>query len=283
MVSDLRYVAVNGVKLGYEVYGEVSGNPPALFVHGYGSRSTGPRSYPALLNALAGEFTVYALDLRGHGASASQIEGWSLSAIADDVAAATRELGLTGALYIGHSIGGFTGMFCEVRHPNTFSAMCLLTPASAAGGAHDGQSAAFMIEHGRDPEFLKAAFAPMYIHGHDGSINAENVGLVDRRVHEAFFPELLERVIIEDVRGIDIPVLVLNGGLDSVVPLAEQHRTAVALPNCKEVNYMGEGHMLPREAPGIAAREIIAFWKHDVGKTLPFGHRRPPLQTAARS
>ncbi len=51
--------------------------------------------------------------------------------------------------------------------------------------------------------------------------------------------------------------------------LTEQQRTALALRNCKEVNFMTEGHMLPVEAPDIAAREIIAFWKHDVGHSFP--------------
>jgi len=64
-------------------------------------------------------------------------------------------------------------------------------------------------------------------------------------------------------------VLLLNGGLDNVVPLAEQHCTALALRNCKEVNFMTEGHMLPVERLDIAAREIIAFWKCDVDQSFP--------------
>lgn len=280
MTSELRYVSANGVRLAYQVHAEGSGRPPALVVHGYAGRCTGEASYPELLPALAEEFTVYALDLRGHGASASEVEGWSLAAIADDVAAVAQELGLVEAFYIGHSIGGFTGMFCEVRHPGTFSAMCLMTTASAGGAGHANPDVGkLLIEHGNDPEAMQGNFAPMYVHGGDGSVNVASILLMDRRVHEAFFADYPTRVIINEIRDIDIPVLALNGALDSVVPLAEQHKTALALPNCKEVIFMTEGHMLPRESGALAAREIIAFWKHDVGGTFP---RRPLGRRQAR-
>ncbi|MBU1377052.1 MAG: alpha/beta hydrolase [Alphaproteobacteria bacterium] len=275
MTQQLRYVTANGARLAYQIHGEGSGRPSAIFVHGYSGRSTGD-AYADLLPALAQVFTVYALDLRGHGASASEFEGWSLAALADDVAAVARELGLVGALYIGHSIGGFTGLFCEVRHPGTFSAMCLLTTAGAGGAGHaDPNVGKLLIEQGRDPEAMRGNFAPMYVHGGDGAANVEAILLVDRSVHEAFFADYPTRVISNEIRDIDIPVLVLNGAKDIVVPLAEQHATALALPHCKEVTYMTEGHMLPRESGKLAAREIINFWTYDVPETLARGARTP--------
>jgi pimeloyl-ACP methyl ester carboxylesterase len=190
------------------------------------------------------------------------------------VAAVAKVLNLIGALYIGHSMGGFTGMFCEVRHPGTFSAMCLLATAAAGGGGHAGPDAGkFLIEHGNDREILQKAVAPMYLHGDNGAANVEAILLMDRRVHEIYFAEYPKRVIIDEIRHVDIPVLVLNGARDSVVPLSTQHETALALPNCKEVILTTEGHMLPRESGDLTAREIIAFWKHDVGKTLPWTPR----------
>lgn len=268
MISELRYVSANGVRLGYEVHSEGSGRPPAVFAHGYSGRSTG-ETYPQLLRALAEEFTVYALDLRGHGASAAEVDGWSIAAVADDVAAVVRALGLDRPLYIGHSMGGFTGMYCEIRHPGVFSALCLLATAGAGGGGHAAPEVGqLMIEHGRNREILQGAFAPMYVHGDDGSANVETVVLIDRRVHEAYFGEYPNLSILDQVGRIEAPVLVLNGALDNVVPVSEQHITALALPNCKEVTFTTEGHMLPRESGALTAREVIAFWRHDVGGAL---------------
>lgn len=274
MTSEIRYITVNGARLGYQVHSEGSGKPAVVFVHGYSGRATGGATYPVLLRALAEAFTIYALDLRGHGASASQVEGFSMTTAADDVAAVVQELGLTGSLYIGHSFGGFTGMYCEVRHPGSFSAMCLLATGAAGGGGHAGPDAGqFLIEHGKDREALRQAITPMYLRDHDVSAQIEAVMLMDRGVHKAYFAEYIHRSILEDVRNIQIPVLVLNGALDNVVPLWSQHETALALPLCKEVVFTTEGHMLPRESGDVAAREILAFWNHDV----------PALQRAAQS
>lgn len=275
MPAELNYADVNGVRLGYEIHGGGFGRPPAIFVHGYSGRSTG-RSYGELVNALAQVFTVYALDLRGHGASASQSDGFSMTAAADDVAAFSRALGITGALYIGHSFGGFTGMFCEVRHPGTFVALVLLNTASAEGGGHTPpENAQLLIEHGSDRDFMRAALASMYTRGPVADVHVEAASMVDPRIHEVYFAEYPNRIIIDEVRGLALPVLMLNGARDVVVPLTTQHATALALPNCKEVVLTTEGHMLPIEAPAFAAREIIAFWHNDVcGGTFPTAQRR---------
>ena len=274
MLSEIRQVAANGVRLGYQVYGESSGRPPALFVHGYSGRSTEPSAYPALLHELTASFTVYALDLRGHGESASQVDGWSLTACADDVAAVARNLGIEGALYIGHSMGAFTGMFCEVRHPGTFSALCLINTASAEGGGYSPPEAGqLLIQHGRELDVLREALLPMYVRGGDPTPHAAAAVLMDRRVHEAFYAEYNDRIIIDQIRTISIPVLAINGALDNVVPLSTQHTTALALQKCKEVVFMTEGHLLPVEAPSSVAREIIAFWEHDLSRL--FSTARP--------
>jgi pimeloyl-ACP methyl ester carboxylesterase len=276
MTSDIRYVTANGARLGYQVHAEGSGRPAALFVHGYSGRSTGDVAYSDLLQRLSEAFTVYALDLRGHGASASEVDGWSMTAVADDVAAAVRELGLHEPLYIGHSMGGFTGLYCEVRHPGTFSALCLVATAAAGGGDHaDPAVGELMVAHGRNREILKGAFAPMYVHGGDGAANVETLVLIEPRVHQAYFAEYPRLSILEEIRNVQAPVLVLNGALDNVVPLAEQHRTALALPHAKEVIFTTEGHMLPRESADLAAREIIAFWRHDAQTVL-----RPKIAAA---
>ena len=63
MADGIRYIDVNGARLGYEVRSEGSGKPPAVFAHGYTGRSTGDDLYGGLLRELEKAFTVYALDL----------------------------------------------------------------------------------------------------------------------------------------------------------------------------------------------------------------------------
>ncbi|WP_157220792.1 alpha/beta fold hydrolase [Flavisphingomonas formosensis] len=264
MAYDIRHIDVNGVRLGYQVRSEGSSKPPAVFAHGYSGRSTGEDIYGEFLGSLEKHFTIYALDLRGHGASASEIDGWSMSAVADDVAAFVEALGIEKPFYIGHSFGGFTGMFCEVRHPATFSALCLITTASAEGGKDTPpEIGQLWIDHGNDREFLLKTIPPQSVRGGHPTAHIDAVILMDRRVHEVYFKEFVDRVIIDDIRNLQLPVLMINGALDNVVPLFTQHATALAIPNCKEIIFTTEGHLLPLEAPDRVVREIVTFWQYD--------------------
>ena len=60
----MAFIEVNGVQLAFERHGH--GAVPLLFVHGYSGRAS---VYRRLYDYLAADFTVYALDLRSHGAS----------------------------------------------------------------------------------------------------------------------------------------------------------------------------------------------------------------------
>src|SRR5690606_7170972 len=143
------------------VRSEGSEKPAAVFAHGYTGRSTGDDLYGGLLGLLENDFTIYAADLRGHGLSASEgVDNWSMSAVADDVAEFVKALGIENQLRIGHSFGGFTGMYCELRHPGTFGALCLIPPGSAEGAKDTPpELERLWIDHGNDREFLLSALA----------------------------------------------------------------------------------------------------------------------------
>ena len=264
MISEIRYASLNGVRLGYQVHSEGSGNPPAIFAHGYSGRSTEMKAYEAVLQDLAEEFTVYALDLRGHGASADAIEEWSIETSADDIAAFAKQLGLAGALQIGHSFGGFVGMYCEARHPGTFSALCLITPGAAGNAGRLDQNGALMIEHGKNREVLMATFTGSYRDPASAVSHVEAILLMDPYVHKTFFSSFPKLNILDQLGKIEIPVLLLAGAQDIVIQLSTLHETALALPNCKEIVFTKEGHAMPIDSPELTAREIVAFWKNDV-------------------
>ncbi len=266
--SAIRYVDVPGAQLGYEVIGEGSGKPPLLMVHGYSLRSTGT-IYTPLYADLAEQFTIYALDTRGHGASAHLVEGWTFTQMAQDVAVAAQNLGIVGAVHAGHSYGGFLGLLTELYHPGTFSALCLLAPAAASGGgATPDEVKSTFPTHGKNRAFMRDLFVGMYMappaeKDLDDVIDA--VTIMDLRVHETYFVHEYPAINITDqLSKLELPVLSVTGGRDIVVSPDEQRATALALPRSKEVNFSDEGHMLPLEAPARTAREVIRFVQ-DIG------------------
>jgi pimeloyl-ACP methyl ester carboxylesterase len=264
MADGIKQVSLSDAELGYCVHGAGPSKPPLVFVHGGFLRSTaGP--YEELLEQLAQRYAVYALDLRGHGASADALSGWSLAALADDVVAFSRVLELEDPVFVGHSLGAFTGFFAEIRHPGAFSALCLLSPGPADPRRDPVDALEFLIEHGHNRDMLREGFGQMFVRppGQMLDLMLDAITLVDTRVHRALCEQNLQISIDYQLKDVAAPVLLICGERDNVVPPARQHDMARKLQRSKEVIFSTEGHMLPNESAGIAAREILAFLDHD--------------------
>lgn len=106
---------------------DLGGDGPALVIfHATGFHG---RSYAPLAGALADSFHCFAVDQRGHGASARAAGGdYRWSKMADDVAAALETLGLYRPFAFGHSLGGGLAAMAESRRPGSFAALWLFEP-----------------------------------------------------------------------------------------------------------------------------------------------------------
>ena len=93
-------VTVNDKKIYYEAYGEGS---PLLLLHGYSLSSQSWKPYVADFEA---SYSVYIVDLTGHGKSDAFSEDLSIRDVAEDVNALASALGLESVKAIGFSFGG---------------------------------------------------------------------------------------------------------------------------------------------------------------------------------
>lgn len=69
-----------------------------------------------------------ALDVRGHGRSATPEAGMDWHGTAEDVLAAVDRLGLRDVVGVGHSMGGASLLLAELARPGTFRTMWLYEP-----------------------------------------------------------------------------------------------------------------------------------------------------------
>lgn len=200
----------------------------AVIAHGLAEHS-GRYDYLAGRLAASG-FAVYALDHRGHGHSPgprANIRRFDL--VVEDLhrlveLAATAHPGPPLTL-IGHSMGGAIALACALRHPGSFRQLVLSAPLLSAGDAVPA------------PKLLLARLL---------SVLAPNAGVLtlpaeaisrDREVVRAYdqdplvhrgpipartMAELFEamRSFPDGVAALQVPVLVLHGTGDVLVPLA---------------------------------------------------------------
>lgn len=110
---------------GLSLHAEVAGSgPPVVLVHGF--TGTG-KSWRSLVEVLAPNFTTIAVDVVGHGRSASPeaLDRYQMARAVDDLAALLRALGHERAAWLGYSLGGRIALQVAVRRPDVVSALVL--------------------------------------------------------------------------------------------------------------------------------------------------------------
>ena len=119
----MPYLTRDGVKLYYE---EAGSGPPMIFIHGW----TCDRSHFAPQAAhFAPHYRCLSVDLRGHGESDKPEQEYTIDGFAADVAWMCGELGVSGAVLAGHSMGGAIGLAVAAAHPELCKALVMLDPA----------------------------------------------------------------------------------------------------------------------------------------------------------
>jgi pimeloyl-ACP methyl ester carboxylesterase len=122
------YAPVNGLKMYYEIHGV--GEPLILLHGGLGSSEMFGEVLPLLSNTRQ----VIAVDLQAHGRTADIDRALSFEAMADDIAALMKYLGIEKADVMGYSLGGGVALHTAVRHPDVVKKLVIVSSAFRRDG-----------------------------------------------------------------------------------------------------------------------------------------------------
>jgi len=110
------YKEINGVKIYYEIYGQ---GEPVLLLHG----GTCHISYHSpLIELLAKNYRVIAVDSRGHGRSTLGERKMTYPLLANDMAKLVEQIGCGPVTVIGHSDGGIVSYIMAAKYPDKVKA-----------------------------------------------------------------------------------------------------------------------------------------------------------------
>jgi len=122
--TDGAFVEVDGLNIHYRMAGS---GPALLLIHGLGANLF---AWRLVFDQLAHSFTVYALDLKGHGLSDKPGDGdYSPYAQADLVAHFLEKLQTGPAVVVGQSMGGAVAAALAIRHPDKVKKLVLVAAA----------------------------------------------------------------------------------------------------------------------------------------------------------
>jgi 3-oxoadipate enol-lactonase len=265
VVSELRAPVAGGIELAVTVTG---GGPPLLMIPGLGASR---RVYAPIVPLLAERLRVVVFDPRGVGESGFTPGPYTMAQLAADAAAVLDAAGLEQAAVWGASMGGMVAQHLALLHPERVSRLVLA--CTTCGGPHavkpTPEAAAALLGKGArtpgeayrlactvlyaeefqaaHPEFIEAEVAERERHPVRGGVFAAQQAAV--RGHDTF--DALPRI--------EVPVLVLHGLLDAVVPAENGRIIAARIPGARLRVLEGRGHLFFHEAPREAAEEVLGF------------------------
>lgn len=126
------FIEVNGAKIAY--WEQPGAEPAIVLCH---ATSFHGRCWDRVTARIAGQRSI-AMDLRGHGLSAKPAPPIPWRDFGMDVAALCRQLGLRGAIGVGHSMGGHSVTLAAALAPEAFSRLILLDPVIVPEAAYTG-------------------------------------------------------------------------------------------------------------------------------------------------
>lgn len=117
----MAHCITRGAKLTYQQMGE---GPDLVLVHGLATNRA--FWYATLAQAFKNNYRVTLYDLRGHGYSELTEQGYSASAMAQDLEGLLDHLGISQAMVVGHSYGGGVALELAAQQPERVSHLALL-------------------------------------------------------------------------------------------------------------------------------------------------------------
>ncbi|MBR1148418.1 alpha/beta fold hydrolase [Bradyrhizobium sp. AUGA SZCCT0431] len=272
---------------------EDRGKPPALLLHGTGFVA---EVWDDVARELAQDYTVYALDRRGHGDSQKPAANrYHFQDFAEDVCRVVEALDLTDIYGIGHSAGATDLLLAAKLMPARFARLFVMEPtvmdprAARTDGLSDFGKSAVQGALRRQAEFesADAAFAryraaPAFAKWTENSLRAYiRHGFAqqdDGRVRLLCTPEIesavllpileaMEQVYAGDARGnpfaslseIECPVRVAVTEQSWSIYKEMASRALALLPSASQWTFEGAGHSVAQEAPQLVLRALSAF------------------------
>jgi non-heme chloroperoxidase len=265
----------DGTKIYYKDWGT---GQPIVFSHGWPLSADDWDGQMLYFGNLG--YRVIAHDRRGHGRSDQTWGGNDMNTYADDLAELFEKLDLKDAILVGHSTGGGevarylgkhgTKRVAKAALISAITPLMLKTEKNPLGtpiAVFDGLRAALAANR---PQFYIDITLPFYGYNRPGAKISEGIrqhwwlqGMLGSvKGHYDCIKVFSETDTTEDLKKIDIPVLVLHSEDDQIVPIAAAGPVAAKLlkyPTLKV--YKDFPHGMPTTHADVVNADLLAFFK----------------------
>jgi pimeloyl-ACP methyl ester carboxylesterase len=275
--SDVRELTLHGERV---VYRQTGSGPVLMLIHGITSDSL---TWRRVMPRLARDFTVIAPDLIGHGESAKPRGDYSLGAHASGVRDVLLALGHDRATFVGHSLGGGVAMQLAYQFPELCERLVLVD----SGGL--GREVSLLLRAATLPgsEFVLPWLAATRMLDSARIVTGvlSRVGLRPATAdleevagaHHTLSDPAKRSAFIQTLRAVvdpggqrisaasrlylarHIPLLLLWGARDRIIPLAHGHETHAQVKGSRLEVFADSGHFPQLDEPERFAEALLGF------------------------
>ncbi|HET6969529.1 MAG TPA: alpha/beta hydrolase [Phenylobacterium sp.] len=264
----------DGAQIFYKDWGS---GQPVVFSHGWPLTAD---DWDAQMMFFASRgYRAIAHDRRGHGRSSQTWDGNEMDTYADDLLALTTALDLKDAIHVGHSTGGGEVARYLGRHGTARAAKAVLigavppvmvkkdsNPEGLPIEVFDGFRTAVLAD--RAQMFLDVPTGPFYGFNRPGAKVSQ--GLIQKwwlqgmmgsvKAHYDCIKAFSETDFTDDLKSIDIPVLLMHGDDDQIVPIHDAALKGIKLLQKGTLKvYPGLPHGMASTHPEIINADLLAF------------------------
>ena len=268
----------DGTEIFYKDWGPKDAQP-IVFHHGW-PLSADDWDNQMMFFSLKG-FRVIAHDRRGHGRSSQTDTGNEMDTYAEDVKALAKALDLKDAIHVGHSTGGGEaahyaaraekGRVAKVVLIGAVTPIMLKTEANPEGLPLEVFDGFRNATAGNRAQFFRdVPEGPFYGFNRPGAKVDEGVilnwwrqGMMGSvKAHYDCVKAFSETDFTEDLKSLDIPVLVMHGEDDQIVPIADAALKAIKLLKKGTLKtYPGLPHGMATTHADVINADLLAFIK----------------------
>lgn len=267
------------VKDGTQIYYKDWGKGQPLFFHHGWPLSSDDWDAQMMFFVNKG-FRVIGHDRRGHGRSSQASEGHDMDTYAEDVAELTAALDLKNVIHIGHSTGGGEAIRYAAKYgKGRVSKVVLIsavTPVMVQSASSPDGIPLSVFDEIREGTATKRAqyfydfTLPFFGYNREGAKVSQAIrdnwwrqGMMGSiKAHYDCVKVFSETDFTEDLKSFDLPVLILHGEDDQIVPYKlTAVKASKLLKNAKLITYPGFPHGMPTTEAATINADLLAFFQ----------------------
>ena len=266
-----EHIEVNGLDVHYAIAGE---GPPVVLLHGLGASHV---TWQENIEPLAERFTVYAVDIPGHGDSVKIGVEYTMDSGIALVLGFLDAIGAPAAALAGSSMGGLIALHTALEHPGRVTHLVLINTAGFGremapylrlmtlplvgelleGPPRRSARAMMMLVFGRGKEYPVELFEELV---RTRSLPGGKDAVLKSLRHGAnIFGMKRRHVLVDRLPELQMPLMIVWGARDPVFPPSHAHRAVAAAHDARLLYLPGVGHWPQMEYSEKFNRLMLRF------------------------